>query len=495
MAVIVNVITRFDAAGMKAAEANMLRLNKKLAADQTSLAGGFMRTGQKLSAIGSSLVSVGKNLTTYVTLPIAAAAGAALYMGVKFKEAMLQLQTSAGASSKQVTFLTNAVLGMKDALYSPTALAGALYHIVSLGYQGTTAMKMLDESQKAAAMTGSDLEQTTSALGAVYKIGINGAKTFGQAMGGVIAIVGAGNMRLQDFVNTVKSGYLVAAKDLGMSLASIGAGEARLSDITGNAQKSAQLLNTTLMKIVSPSAAATKIADTLGFSYNTMAVDLRKPDGLVVALEYLREKMKNLTAIQRTSDIVEMFGGLRGGQGMMALMNNIGALQQKYVQITKTTKAFAGNVNAYMASPAAQFKIMIGSLEQLGTKVGLDILPPFMQVGKSRRPPRRGLRRHEPEDAPHARVGGGDRGRDRACGARPWQDLPGRQLHLDRHRHRHGEDGRGAGQSRDHGGRCGSQERRRPRCDLDQRHQRHARTTGDDHGRGPRRAAPRWPTP
>ena len=75
------------------------------------------------------MMSTGKSLTKYVSVPIAAAAAVCLDFGINFQTSMQQIESTAGGSAKDVKYLSNAVLNMKGALYGPTALSGGLYHL------------------------------------------------------------------------------------------------------------------------------------------------------------------------------------------------------------------------------------------------------------------------------------------------------------------------------------------------------------------------------
>ena len=123
-------------------------------------------------------------------------------------------------------------------------------------------------------------------------------------------------------------------------------------------------LRTVLTKVLSPSGPATKIADSLGMSFNTMAVDLGKPDGLVKMLDYVNEKTKGLSKTAKASDIVEMFGGIRGGVGMVELTQGADKVQQKYVQIEGTLSGFWKKFADYLKTPAAQVKLFVSALQK-----------------------------------------------------------------------------------------------------------------------------------
>ena len=76
------------------------------------------------------------------------------------------------------------------------------------------AMKALKTASDLAAVGGANLEATTNALGAAWRSGIAGAQDFGTAAATVNAIIGAGNMKMEDFVSALSSGILPGCEDV-----------------------------------------------------------------------------------------------------------------------------------------------------------------------------------------------------------------------------------------------------------------------------------------
>ena len=115
------------------------------------------------------------------------------------------------------------------------SLAQGLYHLESLGIRGSKALKALALASQESAISGADLEQTTSALGAAIYVGIKGTGNLRDDMGILNATVGAGNMRMQDLVDALGTGILSSAKVAGLSIQDVGSALAVLSDGGQNA--------------------------------------------------------------------------------------------------------------------------------------------------------------------------------------------------------------------------------------------------------------------
>ncbi len=137
-------------------------------------------------------------------LAIAAIGAASLKSGIDFQTMMTKIQTQAGASKAQVAQLSTAVLKLAPSTeQGPQQLAEALYHLKSVGLDNVDAMKALKVASDLAAVGGANLEETTNAIAGAWRSGIKGAQSFGQAAATVNAIIGAGNMKMQDFVNAM----------------------------------------------------------------------------------------------------------------------------------------------------------------------------------------------------------------------------------------------------------------------------------------------------
>ena len=178
-------------------------------------------------------------------------------MAVSFQASMEKIHTQAGAGQKSVDSLSKSVLKLGTyAEQSPQQLADALFHLKSLGMQNVQAMRALKTASDLAAVGGANLEQTATAVGAAWRSGIKGAQNFGAAAGALNAIIGAGNMRMQDLIDALGSGILPAARTFGVSLKSVGSALALLTDEGVPADSAANRLRMTLSLLGAPSKKA-----------------------------------------------------------------------------------------------------------------------------------------------------------------------------------------------------------------------------------------------
>src|SRR5215472_8580816 len=239
---------------------------------------------------------------------------ASIDMASKFDRAMELIHTQAGASQKEVDGLKNKVLELAGkTAQSPLKLADALFHIESVGYRGAAALTVLDNAAKLATISGANLDDVTYGLTSIMNS--YGAKSNEAAKYAAFfnAVVGAGDMRMQDFAASIGTGFFAAAQSFGVSLQSAGAALVFLTDrgmradeastrlrmslalMAAPSQKAAKLLSAIGLsgpQVVAATDAMTKALDKAGLTTVRLGQDLKKPDGIYVALKDLQDHLK-----------------------------------------------------------------------------------------------------------------------------------------------------------------------------------------------------------
>ena len=313
----------------------------------------------------------------------AAAIGAvAVKSAVDFQTQMTRIQTQAGASATQVKQLSTAVLQLAPSTQQgPMQLAESLYHLKSVGLDDAQAMSALKTASDLAAVGGANLEQTTNAIAAAWRSGITGAQNFTQAAATVNAIIGAGNMKMQDFVSAMGTGILSAANTFGVSLKQVGGAMALMTDEGVPAQMAATRLRMSLSLLGAPSATAAKQLATIGLSSTALAQELRS-GGLTGAIGLLKEHIKEtgLDAVQASQLLSRAFGGGQSSSAILTMINNFDTLKKKQDQITAGMSKYGADVAAQRQTIQAQLDILRSSLETAGVKLGQALLKPFTSL-------------------------------------------------------------------------------------------------------------------
>jgi TP901 family phage tail tape measure protein len=344
-----------------------------------------------------------------VLMGITAATGLAAAMSVKwasdFETQYTRLYTAAGASKQAVLDNRDAMLKLGTATgYTGTQIAEALYHPVSAGLNLATSLQVVKYAAEEARISGANLDDTTYSLSSVMKAFNMSASDAGPTMAQLNAIVGDGDMRFQDFNASIKN-WAPTAAGMGISIQSMGAALAYLTDRGMAADVASTRVTMGLVMMATPSAQAAKLLEGMGVAsgdvkastaamtdalqkahvtQNQLAQDLQKPDGINVALTHLRTALTNagVSGTEADSTLSKIFGGGRSDKAILALMSNLDGLKQKYDQIGQdsTAQKFQQDWEDAQKTTAVQFDKLKAQVINLGTQLGMVLLPPLKKV-------------------------------------------------------------------------------------------------------------------
>jgi TP901 family phage tail tape measure protein len=355
----------------------------RIVADPTSLERGFRQAqaatetfGESMNRVGARVAGVGQRLTQSLTVPIGGVAVAATKMALDFERSMEQVRTQAGASQAEVDRMSRAVLDLaKTVPQGPEELAQALFHVESVGYRGARALEVLRTSAQAAAVGHARLEDVTNALVAALKTGIAGTESMRGAVGLLNAIIGAGNMRMGDLAGALSTGVLPAAKAAGLSLRDVGAALDVMTDRGVPAQQAATRLRMTFALLEAPSHKAQDALEQMGIGAGELAEKLRS-GGLIAAVEDLRKHYDAVgNATKANQLLLQAFGGGRSAAAIQTLVQNLGALKQKYEEVGAGASKFGADVAATQHSAAYRIQTAWSSIRASLIQLGTTLAP------------------------------------------------------------------------------------------------------------------------
>ncbi|QIY72050.1 phage tail tape measure protein [Streptomyces sp. RLB1-33] len=386
----------------------------RLMGDMTQLRGTLRTARSEMNGTAGSFRQAGATafagvakMGRSVTLVGAGVAVASVKMASDFQTQMTRLQTAAGLGDDKIKALglTSDTLNAKvlkigsSVGVTGTKMAEALYHPISAGLDLKSALNVVTEAAKESKISGASLEDTTYSLSSVMKAFNEPASATKQTMASLNAIVGQGDMRFQDFNESVKN-WAPTASQMGISINSMGAGLAYLTDRGNSAEVASTRLTMGISMMTTPSKQATKLLEGMGLAsskvsasskamktamektgitQNRLAADLKKPDGLYVALKDLKDGLKKagVSGTEADSVLSKIFGGGRSDKAVMSLMQNLDGVKEKFGDIEKASKP--KNFDAAWAktqkSFAQQMTKMKVSVENLGIAIGLKLIP------------------------------------------------------------------------------------------------------------------------
>lgn len=297
---------------------------------------------------------------------------------ISFEYQMRLIQTQARASKGEVETMSEAVLGLAGTVQTgPEQLAKGLYHIESVGFRAADAFDVLKTAAMGAAVGNADLESVTNALVAVVTTGIKGTQNYAEAMGVLNAVVGVGNLRMQDLAHSLSSGVLSTAKQFGLSLQDVGAALATMADQGIPAEEAATRLRITIALLGAPTKIASDQLGKIGLTSRALADEMRGPHGLIGALTLLATKMNKsgLDAVEQSQLLKTAFGGSRSSAGILTLINSLGLMERKFQDIKNGQADFGERFAEESSTAEAQFRNLSATVEVLKIRLGNAFMP------------------------------------------------------------------------------------------------------------------------
>lgn len=376
----------------------------------------------------------------YAGIGIAAIGYESIKTASSFQQSMTMVRTQAGDTTDNLDKMGAALIAMAPKVgIGPNQLAQSLYHVASAGITGANALDLVRQAAMGTQIGAGNLESTTQAMISVFSSGIDVLGGTKNTMAELNAIVGTGDMRMSQLTAAMGTGIMPAAKSAGLTLTDVGAALATMTDNATPANEAATRLKTTFSMMAGPSQQAQKALRLIGMTGTQMADDMRKPNGLLVAIEDLKSHLsKPITGgqftgsvkgtttsltnlgmsatqassligrigiggaqaviqmtkfgltVKQATDIVgklgpnaaqqgiilsKAFGGGRTSASILTLLGELDKLKQKYHDIPAGVKQFGNDWTQTTQTAVFQGKSIKASVEAIGTSLGTALLP------------------------------------------------------------------------------------------------------------------------
>jgi TP901 family phage tail tape measure protein len=232
----------------------------------------------KTSAIG--LGTVGR-VAGVTAAAMAIAGGLMVKAAGNFQDSTVHLETDAGESAKNLGMVQAGILRVSTATgQSASAITNAMYHIESGGFHGAAGLKLLTVAAQGARVGGADLDTVSKTLVGTMTAYYGGTTNASNAtqratamMNQLVAIVGSGDMRMQDLASSLSTVAPLAAAS-GISLSQVGGAIATMTAQGMTAQQATQDLANTIRSLSSPSGTAQAEMNQLGISASDISQHL-----------------------------------------------------------------------------------------------------------------------------------------------------------------------------------------------------------------------------
>ena len=342
------------------------------AADGGALAGS--------SFMGNMKGIIAGDLPVMETLLGAGFVAATAVMATKFQAAMELIHTQAGVGQSAIAGLSNSVLNLAGTVgESPDSLAQALYHVESAfqssGITGAKAMQILQVAAEGARTGNANLVDVQNALDATIASGVGGVTNYSQAMGALNAIVGTGDMTMQDLADAMGTGLMAAGKAYGQTIQQIGAALATFGDNNIRGAKAATDLRMTWQAIEAPLKTGDAALQSLGLTSSQLSHTLTD-QGLTAALQLFVQHLEasKVPVSDWGQYITEIFGK-RAGVGINVLIDQLSRLQGKLPDITKAAGNFGDSWAATSQTAKQHLAELESGFEALLIRIGDGLLP------------------------------------------------------------------------------------------------------------------------
>ena len=366
----------------------------EVGASSTVAAAGLDRTGvaaetttRRLTAADLANRNAASSFRTLgMTVPktaaaLAVVAAGAVYMAAKFEASMARVNTQAGASLAEVHRMSAALIAMAPSVgVGPDKLADSLYHVESAGFRSSQALDMVRAAAKGAAIGNADLGAVTQAMIASIASGIKGVRGADDAMALLNRTVGIGDMKMQALAQAMATGILPSARSAGLSFEDVAASLATITDNATPANEAATRLRMTFALMSAPTGRAVAALGSIGMSSTQLATDMRKPQGLLVALTDLQAHLhaSGKTAVQQNAVIEHAFGGGRTSGAILTLLLELDRLRSKYQELGTSAERQAEFQAAWAETTSTltyKWHAFVAGLESAGISIGQRLTP------------------------------------------------------------------------------------------------------------------------
>ncbi len=301
-------------------------------------------------------------------------------MASKFQAAMELIHTQAGVAQSAISGLSGQVLSLAGQVgETPDSLAQALYHVESsfqsVGISGSKALQLVQIAAEGARTGNADLVDVTNALDAAIVSGVGGIHNYSQAMGALNAIVGSGDMTMQNLADAMGTGLMAAGKAYGQSIEQIGAALATFGDNNIRGAKAATDLRMAWQAVEAPLKTGIPVLNGLGLSANQLANEMTE-HGLTGALQMFVDHLQaSHVPIDQWGQIVTEVFGKRAGVGIQVLIDQLSRMQGKLPDIEKGAQDFGNAWASTEATTSQKLHDLEAGFDALMIRIGDGLLP------------------------------------------------------------------------------------------------------------------------
>ncbi|EMC0274946.1 phage tail tape measure protein [Staphylococcus pseudintermedius] len=294
----------------------------------TKLANQLDEVSGKYHNLSSGMISVGRNMSLYLTTPIAGAMGYAAKLGVTFDDSMRKVQATSGASGKELEQLKQKAREMgATTKFSASDSAEALNYMALAGWKSKEMIAGLPGIMNLAAASGEDLGSVSDIVTDSLTAFNMTAKDSGHFADVLAQTSASANTNVSGLGEAFK--YIApVAGALKYSIEDTSIAIGLMSNAGVKGEKAGTALRTMFSNLVKPSKEQSNVMHDLGIS---MTDSQGKMLPLRKLIDQLRKSFKGLSEAQQNSAATTIFGK-EAMSGALAIIN---ASESDYKKLTK----------------------------------------------------------------------------------------------------------------------------------------------------------------
>ncbi len=335
--------------------------------------GGFNKAMKKaqrsVRKFGSSMKSMGKSMTTNLTMPLLAVGAAGVKLAVDFGSSMTKIRTLVGASAEELKSYEKSVLALsKTTGVAADELAQGLFFITSAGLSGEAAIEALEVSAKGAAMGMGEMADIGNALTSIMTAYADEGMTAAKGGDLLHETLKQGKFEASEFMQ--KLGKVIpTAAAAGISFEELGAAAATMSKLSGDAAGTLTSINSLMMKLLKPSAQQTEILDHLKISAEDLGAMM--DESLMGTLQFLFKGLEGNNQM-----LMKVFGSSKAVTGALSTM---GLQSETYKEVLDGMNNSQGNVaegmNILANDAGFKMKKALNSTKLVLMDIGDKVMP------------------------------------------------------------------------------------------------------------------------
>lgn len=328
------------------------------------------------TTLGKQFSSVGKDMTKYITLPIAGIGTASAIASANFEQSMSKVQAISGATAEDMDRLNEKALEMGEKTkFSAKESADAFTYMAMAGWKTEDMLQGIDGIMNLAAADGLDLATTSDIVtDALTAFGLQAKDS--SHFADVLAVASSSANTNVEMMGESFKYVAPVAGSLGYSIEDTAVALGIMANSGIKASQAGTSLRAALTRMIDPTDEAESIMQKYGITLTNADGSMKSLGEVMVQL---RSKLGGLSEAEQAQAASALFGQ-EAMSGMLAIIN---ASDTDFNTLTNSINNADGAAQemaeVMMDNTAGAIEQMRGSLETLAISIG-DILSPIIRA-------------------------------------------------------------------------------------------------------------------